>query len=209
MSATFGASDIWSYDIKSHTFTRLTFNGHSGSPIWTPDGKRIAFAQQDSTSPGIDAYWVSADGSSAPELLVGGPGGQWPSVFTPDGRTIIFDDIVRTETPMRISAATIDGTNRRAIIESQFLNRQSALSPDGHWLAYTTPETGRTEVFVRPYPLTTGKWQVSADGGSETVWSRDGRTLFYREAAASWLPRFARRRHSPSQHGAPSQRTTT
>ena len=81
---------------------------------------------------------------------------------------------------MHVSAADVTGHHRTVAASSDFPNRLASLSPDGHWLAYTSPETGRTEVYVRP-TAGEGKWMVSTDGGTQPVWSRDGRTLYYRD----------------------------
>jgi Tol biopolymer transport system component len=182
------SGDIWSYDLKAKTFTRLTFDGHSSDPIWTPDGKRIAYTRLDSAngSAAIRGYWLAADGSGSPELLVGGASASWPTAFTPDGHTLVFDEATSINVPMHVSAMTVGKNDARQIIAStQFGNRLPALSPDGRWIAYTTGETGRQEVFVRPFDTTArvgaGKWQVSTAGGTDAVWARDGRTLFYRD----------------------------
>jgi eukaryotic-like serine/threonine-protein kinase len=173
-------SNIWVYDIGAGTFTRITFDDRGTDPIWSPDGRRIAFSRPpNGPGQGVDSYWTAADGSGTPELLVGGPGSQWASAFTPDGKAIIFDELL-TGVDMRVRELSIGTTESRTLVASQFGARLAAISPDGKWIAYVTSETGNTEVFVRPYGGGPGKWQISVNGASEPTWSRDGRTIYYR-----------------------------
>jgi serine/threonine-protein kinase len=128
----------------------------------------------------MDVYWQPADGSSAAEPLVTGSGSQWPWSWTPDGKTIVYDENSAGR-PTRIVARAVDTTaTPRVIVESEFTNRLGKLSPDGKWLAYTSNETGRFEVYVRPFPGPGGKQQISIAGGDQPMWSRDGKELFYR-----------------------------
>lgn len=175
--------DIWVYDIASGRPTRLTFDGRSSDPVWSPDGKRVAFDARDSAGGNIHVFSVPADGSGSPELLVGGPGAQFPDEWTRDGRTFIYDELL-TGVPMRIGALA-GGVKRVLVSSPAYIARLAAVSPDGRWLAYTSTETSRTEVFVRPLDsAATGKWQISAGGGSQPLWSRDGQTLYYRNGTS-------------------------
>ena len=171
--------DVWVYDITSTALTRLTLDGHSGNPVWSPDGKRIAFSRDEGRVSGTHVFSIASDGSGQPELLVGGSASQWPGQWTPDGQTFIYDERARTER-MHIMAIT-NGVRRQMVVSAQYEARLPAVSPDGRWLAYTSDETNRTEVYVRPIAAgASGKWQVSTEGGTQPVWSRDGKTLYYR-----------------------------
>ena len=175
--------DIWVYDIPSGRPTRLTFDGRSSDPVWSPDGKRVAFDARDSAGGNIHVFSVPADGSGSPELLVGGPGSQFPDEWTRDGRTFIYDELL-PGVPMRIGALA-GGVKRVLVSSPAYIARLAAVSPDGRWIAYTSTETSRTEVFVRPLDsAATGKWQVSASGGSQPLWSHDGQTLYYRNGTS-------------------------
>jgi len=179
VAAADGTIDVWVYEMKSGGLTRITFDGKSADPTWSPDGKRLAFSRTETTELAAETYVVAADGSDTPTLLVGGPGSQWPVGWAPDGRTFVYDE--RTVGPlMHISVLEPDG-RRRLLSESPgFTNRLGAVSPNGRWVAYTSNESGRIEVFVRTLAGGGGKWQVSTTGGTQPVWSRDGKTLFYR-----------------------------
>jgi Tol biopolymer transport system component len=175
-------SDIWIYHLTDATLTRLTFDGRSGNPVWTPDGKRITFTSRPVDSD-PDIYWQPADGSGPAERLVGGPMSQSPHAWTPDRGTLVFTE-PRPGRRMDILAVTVD-RNRipHPILATEFNERIPRLAPDGRWMAYTSDESGRVEIYVRPFPGPGGRWQVSTQGGNQPVWSRDGRELFYRDGA--------------------------
>jgi serine/threonine-protein kinase len=180
-------SDIWIFDLRSRTLSRFTSGGGNSDPIWTPDDKRIAFAGRSSdstTEPGqgaSDIFWQDVDRASPPERIYSAPLSQYPWSFTPDGRTLVFDAV---GPPISIKAVT-PGSNEpaRDVVVNGFANRLSKLSPDGKWLAYTSNETGRVEVYVRAFPGPGGAVQVSVNGGDQPLWSRDGTELFFRDGA--------------------------
>ena len=166
-----GNEDIWVYDLTRQTLSRLTFDGaNENSPVWTPDGERIVFA---STRDGGGLWWQAADGTGTAErLLVDDSPVLAPYAFTPDGAQLLYNSEgdIYTLTP----GAEVPS---QALIQSEFTTQRPDLSPDGRWLAYHSDETGRFEIYVRPFPnIEEGKWQISSAGGhkSEMVnqWSR-------------------------------------
>jgi serine/threonine-protein kinase len=168
-------NDIWIWDLPRQTMTRLTFDpGADNLPTWTPDGRRIAFQSSRDGVPRV--YWQAADGTGAAELLSSDAGS--PSSFSPEGTRLLFgfDDI---------GALNIDGARRtELLLNGPYIEQNAEVSPDGRWLAYQSNESGRDEIYVRPFPnVDGGKWQVSTDGGTRPLWSRDGRELFYYTAA--------------------------
>jgi serine/threonine-protein kinase len=187
-------AEIWILDRRTGALSRFTTGGGNSDPVWTPNGDRLAWA-----GPGVldtsdvdrslpienrrvaDIWWQRADRSGSPELLLSAPAAQWPWSFTPDGKTLVFDEGGGTT---RIKALTIGSADSaRIVVANEYSNRLAKLSPDGRWLAYTSNETGRYEVYVRPFPAPGGAIQVSVDGGDQPMWSRDGRELFYRDGA--------------------------
>ncbi len=171
-------TDVWVYDIPRRMLTRLTFDGHSGFPVWSPDGKRIAYV----TRPGGE--WEirskAADGSGAEETLLArqdlylGPGS-----WSPDGKFLAYTSL-SPDTGLEVSVLPLEGERKpRPFAHTKFNECCPAFSPDGHWMAYMSNETGRNEVYVQPFPGPGGKWQVSTDGGGQPVWGRSGRELFY------------------------------
>jgi len=171
-------SDVWVYDMAQHTRTRLTFDQSAHRPIWTPDGRRIVYSRGQFGQG--DLSWIPADGSGPAELLLVAPEDQWAGDVTPDGRTLLFRS--GGGGPVRsIHTLSLQGPRTaQPFLANQFDNHSPSLSPDGHWVASVSNESGRLEVYVRPFPGSGGRWQVSLDGGSEPVWAENGHELFYR-----------------------------
>jgi serine/threonine-protein kinase len=180
-------SDIWIFDRRMGTLSRFTSGEGNSDPMWAPNGRRLAFARssQDSLSGGAayetDIFWQDVDRTSPPELVYSARGNQWPWGFTPDSKTVIFDE---AGPPVRIRAADVGSSEpARDVVANEFANRTPHLSFDGKWLAYTSTETGQVQVNVRPFPGPGRAVQVSVDGGDQPKWSRDGRELYYRDGA--------------------------
>jgi serine/threonine-protein kinase len=187
-------AEIWILDRRTGALSRFTTGGGNSDAIWTPDGSRIAWAgppaadtnSVDRNVPieqraAADIYWQVSDRSTPREVIYAAPLAQWPWSFTPDGKTLLFDE---GGGATRIRALAIGSTDEpRTVVANEYTNRLGQLSPDGRWLAYTSNETGRYEIYVRPFPGPGGATQVSADGGDQPMWSRDGRELFYRDGA--------------------------
>lgn len=186
-------AEIWILNRRTGALSRFTTGGGNSDALWTPDGKRLAWAGPGSADTNTidrnvrpelrtaaDIYWQPIDKSTPPELIYGAPRPQWPWSFTPDGKTLVFDE---GGGGTRIKAITIGSPEPRSLVDNEFSNRLGRLSPDGQWLTYTSNETGRAEVYVRPFTGTGGAMQVSTDGGDQPVWSRDGRELYYRDGS--------------------------
>jgi len=157
--------------------TRLTFDPFQDrGPTWTPDGRRLAFtARRDG---GGRLYWQAADGTGAAEPVTNDSIGRVPSSFSPDGTRLLFHSLAA---PYDVGVLSLDGARRtELLLKSPFSELNAEVSPDARWLAYQSNESGRDEIYVRPFPdVEGGKWQVSTGGGTRPHWSRDGRELFY------------------------------
>jgi Tol biopolymer transport system component/tRNA A-37 threonylcarbamoyl transferase component Bud32 len=176
-----GLSSIWVYDLIRHTSTRLTFEGTARYPSWNPLRDRVLFAWNTAASQALDLYEVPADGSGTPTPVIVAPYDQYEGLWTPDARLLAVRQSV-PETGRDIWVMAPDSaTAPREFLRTRFNERCLALSPDGHWLAYVSDESGTDEVYVRAFPGPAGKWQISNGGGSEPAWSPDGRELFYRD----------------------------
>ena len=170
--------DNWVLDLRSGAFTRLTFDpGEDETPVWSPDGKWIFWT---STRENVNRaiYRKASDGSGAEQLLWSGDPHVHIGGVTPDGSTLVVSLIQRQH--VHLGAITIADGTLKALLTTPFTNTTPALSPDGRWLAYASDESGQAEVYVQPFPSMQGRTQVSAGGGSEPVWSRNGRELYYR-----------------------------
>jgi serine/threonine-protein kinase len=180
------STDIRVLDIARQTLTRLTFSGLNSYPEWTHDGRRVAFYSNNlgsGTSTGVtgnDLYWALSDGSGHPQPLLVAPGSQMELQFAPGDRTFAYRQTVGS-TGRDIWIAAVDSPqNPHAWLATEFEERAMALSPDGHWMAYVSNASGRDEVYVREFPVPSGQWQISADGGIEPRWAHSGRAIFFR-----------------------------
>ncbi len=171
-------ANIWLYDLARETLTRLTFGGgSSNTPIWTPDGKRIAF--NSSLGGPVQVFWQLADGSGTAERLTAGEAVQIDGSWSPDGQVLAFVDI-NPATGRDIWILHVSGDRKpQPFLRTQFNETAPSFSPDGRWLAYASDESGRYEIYVQPYPGPGGKWQISTEGGTEPAWGHNGE-IFYR-----------------------------
>ena len=169
-------SDIWIWDVERETLQRLTRDpGMNRGPVWSPDGQQIAFtAVRDGTE---SIHWQAADGSGAPEPLSTETG--FPFGFTPDGRRLLFTPSLVP--PGDIGILDVDGSGQATLLLDQSFDETNAqISPDGRWLAYESDESGRVEIYVRPFPdVDSALYPVSTGGGSRPRWSSEGDELFY------------------------------
>jgi eukaryotic-like serine/threonine-protein kinase len=166
---------IWVYDLDRSTLTPQTLAWTNSSPIWTPDGRRLTFTSNRGGP--FNLFWQPADGSGPAEPLDVSGNWQAPYSWTPDGKTLVFQ--VWWPSP-DIWTLTLDGDRKpRPLLQGRFNEFQAALSPNGHWLAYVSNESGRDEIYVRLFPGAEGRWPISTDGGYQPVWARNGRELFY------------------------------
>jgi serine/threonine-protein kinase len=176
-----GMENVWVYDLREETLTRMTFDG-ANYPEWTPDDKYVSFSSTGSDGSNRDIYRTASDGSGVPELVYGAPEIQWEGVWMPDGQSMVVREI-GTGTSGDIILVGIDPPeDPQPLVNTDFDERSPKPSPDGRWLAYRSDESGRNEVFVRPIPGPGGKRQVSDGGGTEPLWSPDGSKIFYRGA---------------------------
>jgi serine/threonine-protein kinase len=181
-----GPADIWIWDLARETLTRLTFDARGDrSPAWSPDGRRIAFSSQRDGSLG-NLFWQAADGTGSAERLAEAERDMFPTSFSPDASQILINVATGGATGVQNENDDIAVVSSKAegrqmpLLGTMFGERNGEVSPDGRWLAYESDESGREEIYVRPFPdVQSGRWQVSTGGGTRPLWARDGRELFY------------------------------
>ncbi|MBI3049633.1 MAG: serine/threonine-protein kinase [Acidobacteria bacterium] len=181
--AVVAAGDIWIYELRRGTTTRLTFDPASDvTPLWTVDGERVVFSSNREKT--YDIYWTRADGTGTVERLTTGSQHEFPYGWGNGGRALVFNEC-RTPTqagPCHISTLSTEGERQtKVLLQTKFNDVYPTVSGDGRWLAYESNASGRPEIYVRPFPnVESGQWQVSTGGGAEPLWGPGGKELFYR-----------------------------
>jgi serine/threonine-protein kinase len=167
-------TDLWIYHRERDALTRLTQAGDCGDPLWSPDGNRIIYSNPASL------HVMAADGSSPPEKL---NSQQWAEAdsFSPDGGELLYstfsvatNDAALWLQPLKAGAPPTQmfpGVAR--VVDARF-------SPDGHWIAYVSAQSGRAQVYLQAFPGPGERVQVSTEGGSEPVWAPNGSELYFR-----------------------------
>ena len=179
--------DIWVYDWSGDTLTQLTFDpGDDLLPVWTPDGRRIAF-RSDRAKPGIhNLYWVNADGTGEVTRLTDSPEDQGIRSWHPSGKFLGLS-ANRGATGWDLMILPMEGDAASGPVPGKptvFLSTPSTeinatFSPDGRWMANTSNEAGSNDVYVRPFPGPGGKWRISTEGGSFPSWSATAHELLF------------------------------
>jgi Tol biopolymer transport system component len=196
--------DVWVYEWERGTLSRMTSGGSSFTLAWTPNGQRIAVGSSRAGKTMPNLYWQRADGTGETERLTESPNAQTPTSWHPSGKFLAFSERhdLQTQSDIMILAFEGDevsgwkpGKKPSVFLNTPFNESEPVFSPDGHWLAYTSNESGVNEVYVRPFPGPGRKWLVSTDGGQTPVWSRSGKELFYWSGARSgeqiWVTSYA------------------
>ncbi len=170
--------DIWVYDIARNNLSRLTFGGVNRTPVWSPDGKRIAYFSY-KTRGDESVAMMRSDGSGKEEILFRVKHRFYIDDWTRDGRYLILD-LSTQRNSSDIGYIPVD--NPKEVIN--FLDTRndefvSAVSPNGKWIAYQSNETGVYQIFVRNFPEGSGKWQISNAEGYEARWAPDSRRLYF------------------------------
>jgi eukaryotic-like serine/threonine-protein kinase len=171
-------ADVWIWNLEHERLTRLTFNAAENPlVVWSPDGRMLAFG--DGRSGTANVYWQSPRGGEI-ERLTTSPRRQVPTAFTRDGSRLVFGE-AQPGGGWDLFTLALDESRRiEPLLRSEYSEMNPAFSPDGRWLAYSSDESGRVEIYVRPFPdVSRARWQVSANGGSKALWSRDGSEIFF------------------------------
>jgi len=169
--------DIWVFDLMRGTRSRLTFDPKDDfNPVWSPDGQSIAFSSDRKGH--RDIYRKPASGTGEDELLIQSNEEKNLEDWSRDGQRLFLN----VQTPGAgddIYSYSLAERKLEKFVATRFTEDKAHPSPDGHWLAYRSNESGETQVYIQPFPPTGGKWQVSTKGGDEPQWRADGKELFY------------------------------
>lgn len=174
-------SDIWVTDARSGAGSRFTFDPAADfAPVWSPDGTRIVFSSNRTGR--VSLFQKNVNGVGGEQLLLGTPGSKHAQAWSPDGRFLAYVtyDQKTHEDIWLLPMLTAAGDRTPVpLLRTEFTEEQLTISPDGRWFAYTSNESGRSEVYVQSFPSPGGKWQISTDGGGDARWRSDGRELYY------------------------------
>ncbi len=179
-----GGSHIYVKELDRGPLSRITFDSVGNArPRWTPDGRYVSYVSPRGTDRRQNLYRRPANGTGTEELVASASNHIWEAVWSKDGKWLVLRTggvagVVggRDIQVMRIGVDTAP----RPLLTSAADERAIALSPDSRWIAYESDESGRNEIYVRPFPnVDDGKWQVSVAGGDSPVWAHNGRELFY------------------------------
>jgi eukaryotic-like serine/threonine-protein kinase len=178
--------NLWLHDLDRGVTSRFTFSSAwDAAPVWSPDGSRIAFTSN-AAGP-FDLYAKPSNLAGDPEVLFKSPQPKIPSSWSSDGRFLLY---YYATPPSQIWALSLADHSAFPLVHDDFNNAIGRFSPDMHWFAYDSDESGKNEVYVRPFnapagsavsgatPIS-GKWMVSKGGGTNALWRRDGKELFY------------------------------
>ena len=172
------AFTAWIYDLSRSTMTRFFYEAGGRGAVYTPDSRRIAFYSSPAGTRGL--FWKPAGGGGSEERLAVTENLAVPFSFSPDGRFLAFIE-QNPSTGWDIGILTLEGERKQeSFLRTPFNESTPMFSPDGRWLAYTSNESGRYEVYVQPFPAPGEKVQISSNGGVDPVWARSGRELFFR-----------------------------
>ena len=173
-------SDIWMIDAESGAGSRFTFDPAADfGPVWSPDGTHLVFSSNRHGDAGL--YQKKADGTGGEGLLLGTPGRKHAQAWSPDGRYLVYGTYdPKTRLDLWMLPMTTSGDRTPVpLLRTEFSEEQATISPDGRWMAYTSNESERSEVYVQSFPPGGGKWQISTTGGGDSRWRADGRELYY------------------------------
>jgi serine/threonine-protein kinase len=175
-----GGGDVWLHDLTRETSSRVTVDG-GGFPAWTPDGRQLAFNKA-----GLeDVYVRSFDGSGREDrFLTGVSGGSRPMSWSPDGRFLVYVAVNPTTASDIMVVDRQDPTTSRPFLQTRFREGAPIFSADGKWIAYVSDNSGRTEIYMRPFPGPGEELTISTGGGAEPAWARNTGELFYRQGDA-------------------------
>jgi Tol biopolymer transport system component len=174
-------ADVWLLDLTRGSISRLTFDPSSeGNPVWSPDGNNIVYGSTRRGDGHVQLYEKAASGAGDDQLLLQSASDKYATSWSRDGQFILFDNWpVRAKAGIWLLPLNGERQPKPLLQTAAFDQTGGQFSPDARFVAYMSNESGRTEVYVRPFPLSDDKWQISSGGGQFPLWRADGKELFF------------------------------
>jgi Tol biopolymer transport system component len=170
--------DIWIYDLERGAATRFTTHAADDSdPVWSPDGKQVAFTSNRNGP--SDIFVKGAGGAGEEQLLAETPGATPLMAWSPNGQVLALYEIAT----QNLVAYDLTAKSITPILASPFLELEFQFSPNGRFFSYASDESGRNEIYVQPWPPNGEKWQISTNGGNDARWRRDGKEIYFVDTA--------------------------
>ena len=196
--------DVWIFDLAHGTATRTTFDTAADTySVWSPDGTQIVFT---SNRKGIfDLYVKPSSGAGVEKLLLESSRVKLPGSWSRDGKYVLYAN-GDPKTGFDLLALPLTGDNKEPIVvvNTPFEEREGQFSPNSHWIAYQSNESGRFEIYVQPFPNAGGKWQISTAGGTAPRWGHDGKELFFISPDGKLMAASIQASGDSIEHGAPA-----
>jgi Tol biopolymer transport system component len=179
-----GSSDVWRLDLERGVESRITYDpGSESTATWAPDGRSIVYTSGDIVSLSTDMYQTNSAGTGEKRLLLHTTDGSlFPDAVSGDGKLLLYEHQTQKGS-LDLMLLPLSGGNPTTYLATPFDEAHGQFSPDGRFVSYTSTESGREEIYVRPFPSGDEKWQVSTAGGDQAVWKGDGTELYYLSAA--------------------------
>jgi Tol biopolymer transport system component len=173
------AADLWMMDLERGTSTRFTFDpANDFGPVWSPEGDRVLFTSTRTAF--FSVFQKPADGAGTASKLHDTPDPEFSTDWSRDGNWVVASRF-RGSTKLDVLAYPEGGDGDPVVVtETDFMETNAKLSPDGNWIAYQSDESGRDEIYVQAFPEGRGKWQISREGGDAPQWRGDGTELYFR-----------------------------
>jgi Tol biopolymer transport system component/tRNA A-37 threonylcarbamoyl transferase component Bud32 len=174
-------ADVWLLDLTRDSISRLTFDpSGEGNPVWSPDSNNIVYSSNRLGGGQVNLYEKAASGAGDDQLLLQSATAKYATSWLRDGQFILFENWpLRAKAGIWLLPLTGERQPKPLLQTVAFDQTGGQFSPDGRFVAYMSNESGRTEVYVRPFPLSDDKWPISSGGGQRPLWRADGKELFY------------------------------
>ncbi len=200
-----GAAGVWILGIEDDSFAPLNNEGRARGPLWTPDSQTVLFYWDDLQAGPMSGlggiYERDASFGSEREEILQTDGGTFPISWSGDGEDLVLHEMIEGQQRRRILVVPFVGEDRTPFSpldpSGQFNQRSPMVSPDGRWVAYVSTQSGRDEVYMRPFPDGGTRVSISNNGGVEPMWGADSSELFYREMAGGTISRMIAAQLSP------------